>query len=163
MGTKNNPGTYDCYVNAEDDEPMFVLLGRDVHAAALVEEWANVRHVGGESPEKVRDARQCAEDMRAWCTTLGKLPKLLAKPKWALFVENSGSYFSVLCYTDEEMENEYIAAQQDECHPAGDEEETEFEKEARNYLRARDNWGPTRCSLTTVFEDGNIEIRRLNT
>lgn len=36
MGTKNNPGRYDCYANAEPDEPMFVLLGHDRHAATLV-------------------------------------------------------------------------------------------------------------------------------
>ena len=28
MGTKNNPGRFDCYGNAEPDEPIFVLLGR---------------------------------------------------------------------------------------------------------------------------------------
>lgn len=36
MGTKNNPGTFDCYANAAPDEPMFVLLGRDKHAPLLV-------------------------------------------------------------------------------------------------------------------------------
>ena len=36
MGTKNNPGVFDCYANAEPDEPMFVLLGRDKDAATLV-------------------------------------------------------------------------------------------------------------------------------
>ena len=39
MGTKNNPGTFDCYANAEGDEPMFVLLGRDKHAPTLVWLW----------------------------------------------------------------------------------------------------------------------------
>ena len=29
MATKNNPGKFDCYTNAEPDEPMFILLGRD--------------------------------------------------------------------------------------------------------------------------------------
>ncbi|HAW11807.1 MAG TPA: aspartate decarboxylase, partial [Chloroflexi bacterium] len=29
MGTKNNPGKFDCYDDAHPDEPMFVLLGRD--------------------------------------------------------------------------------------------------------------------------------------
>lgn len=40
MGTKNNPGAYDCYANAEPDEAMFVLLGRDKHAGLLVTLWA---------------------------------------------------------------------------------------------------------------------------
>ena len=40
MGTKNNPAPYDCYANAEPDEPMFVLLARDVDAPATVRIWA---------------------------------------------------------------------------------------------------------------------------
>ena len=43
MGTKNNPGAFDCYANAEPDEPMFVLLGRDPLAPFLVSIWAKVR------------------------------------------------------------------------------------------------------------------------
>jgi hypothetical protein len=43
MGTKLNPGTYDCYANAEPDEPMFVLLGRDPLAPFLVSIWSKVR------------------------------------------------------------------------------------------------------------------------
>ena len=43
MGTKNNPGSYDCYVNAEPDEPMFVLLARDQLAGFLVSIWSKVR------------------------------------------------------------------------------------------------------------------------
>ena len=43
MGTKNNPGKFDCYANAEPDEPMFVLLGRDRLAGHLVSIWSKVR------------------------------------------------------------------------------------------------------------------------
>ena len=43
MGTKNNPGKFDCYENAEPDEPMFVLLGRDPLAAHLVSLWSKIR------------------------------------------------------------------------------------------------------------------------
>ncbi len=43
MGTKNNPGKFDCYANAELDEPMFVLLGRDRLASHLVSIWSKVR------------------------------------------------------------------------------------------------------------------------
>jgi hypothetical protein len=43
MGTKNNPGEFDCYRNAEPDEPMFVLLARDALAPFLVSIWAKVR------------------------------------------------------------------------------------------------------------------------
>lgn len=43
MGTKNNPGEFDCYDNAKPDEPMFILLGRDALAPYLVEIWAAIR------------------------------------------------------------------------------------------------------------------------
>jgi hypothetical protein len=43
MGTKNIPGTFDCYANAEPDEPMFVLLGRDPLAPFLMSMWSKVR------------------------------------------------------------------------------------------------------------------------
>jgi hypothetical protein len=69
MGTKNSPGTFDCYVNAEPDEPMFVLLARDEHAPELVLEWAGRREALGESPEKVAEARACADAMSRWWGT----------------------------------------------------------------------------------------------
>ena len=70
MGTKNNPGQFDCYTNAEPDEPMFVLLGRDPLAPLLVEIWADVRAVllAGEG-EKVAEARRCVTAMRGWPVT----------------------------------------------------------------------------------------------
>lgn len=89
MGTKNNPGAYDCYANAEPDEPMFVLLARDETAEFFVKAWVAIRcgdvftaktmmenasflreWVGGEPKEitdqKMVEAEQCAEAMRAW-------------------------------------------------------------------------------------------------
>lgn len=63
MGTKTNPGAFDCYANAAPDEPMFVLLGRDKHAAVLVNLWAYMRHADGETPEKVTEAVMCADAM----------------------------------------------------------------------------------------------------
>lgn len=60
MGTKNNPGKFDCYANAEPDEPMFILLGRDKHASRLVWEWAELREADGEDPTKVAEARECS-------------------------------------------------------------------------------------------------------
>ena len=63
MGTKNNPGAFDCYANAEPDEPMFVLLGRDRHAPALVWLWSVMRELDEEDPTKVLEARQCVSDM----------------------------------------------------------------------------------------------------
>ena len=66
MGTKNNPGPFDCYAAADPDEPIFVLLGRDKHAPALVWLWANLRELGDEDPEKVTEARQCVDQMIVW-------------------------------------------------------------------------------------------------
>ncbi len=66
MGTKNDPGNYDCYANAHPDEPMFVLLGRDDRSPALVETWADVSELRGGDPAKVAEARACAAAMRRW-------------------------------------------------------------------------------------------------
>lgn len=75
MGTKLNPGKFDCYDAALPDEPMFVLLARDEDAAALVEEWCNrkMRRItlGGtkDTPRrraKIDEAWTCAREMRLW-------------------------------------------------------------------------------------------------
>jgi hypothetical protein len=66
MGTKNNPGKYDCYEAAGPDEPMFILLARDPLAPILVDLWASLRaHTAG-NPSKVAEARACAASMRDW-------------------------------------------------------------------------------------------------
>jgi RyR domain len=74
MGTKNNPGNFDCYTSAESDEPMFVLLGRDPMAGWLVRRWAEWRQLRGEDEAKVLEARQCATALDAWAQALGKTP-----------------------------------------------------------------------------------------
>lgn len=66
MGTKNNPGAFDCYANAEPDEPMFILLGRDKHAPTLIWLWAVLRELDGEDPAKVKEARDCVGAMLSW-------------------------------------------------------------------------------------------------
>lgn len=82
MGSKNNPGEFDCYAAADPDEPMFVLLGRDPVAAEVVAYWAALReqlaHDRGDDPElaKAREAVACAEQMRAWASSLGKNDRL---------------------------------------------------------------------------------------
>lgn len=43
MGTKNNPGKFDCYEKALPDEPVFVVLARDPEFARLVRNWAESR------------------------------------------------------------------------------------------------------------------------
>lgn len=43
MGSKNNPGKFDCYKSLKPDEPHFVIKGKDVIGAELTELWAYVR------------------------------------------------------------------------------------------------------------------------
>lgn len=66
MGSKEQPGKFDCYANAEPDEPMFVLLARDRHAPSLVRIWAQLREVEDEDPEKIQEALDCANNMQEW-------------------------------------------------------------------------------------------------
>ena len=72
MGTKNNPGEYDCYENAEPDEPMFVLLARDSIAAEVVRIWANTYSLlcgidpTLEQNAKINEAYTCAAAMDKW-------------------------------------------------------------------------------------------------
>ena len=66
MGTKNDPGAFDYYANAEADEPMFVLLGRDKHAPTIVWLWATLRELDGEDQAKVKEARECCIGMMEW-------------------------------------------------------------------------------------------------
>lgn len=70
MSTKNNPGKWDCWANADPDEPLFVLLGRDQDAPTLVECWADRREARGEDPAKVAEARACAMAMHLWHESL---------------------------------------------------------------------------------------------
>lgn len=74
MGTKANPGKFDCYANAAPDEPMFILLGRDKYAPTLVSLWAALRLIDGEDPAVVAEAMQCAEAMATHSRSLGKEP-----------------------------------------------------------------------------------------
>lgn len=70
MGTKLVPGTFDCYANAEPDEPMFVLLARDPMAPAIVRRWAAHRELDPNTPrEQVEEALACAEAMERWYAT----------------------------------------------------------------------------------------------
>jgi len=78
MSTKNDPGPFDCYANAKPDEPMFVLLGRDRHAAVLVHLWAAMRRLecNGDLQEQsaIVEAEKCANDLALYCMDLGKEP-----------------------------------------------------------------------------------------
>lgn len=84
MATKNNPGAFDCYEKAAPDEPLFVLLARDVTAPQLVEDWARRREeliglgIKPDTPEEraqIQEARDCAAAMRAWHSAPRAKPK----------------------------------------------------------------------------------------
>ena len=47
MGTKADPGRFDCYAAAAPDEPLFVLLPRDPLAPFLVSIWSSLRYGDG--------------------------------------------------------------------------------------------------------------------
>jgi hypothetical protein len=81
MGTKLNPGKFDCYTRAEPDEPMFVLLGRDPVASRIVRQWmverqahdaAIGRPAGPDSLAKFREAAACADAMDIWRTAAAR-------------------------------------------------------------------------------------------
>jgi hypothetical protein len=79
MGTKNNPGKFDCYKNAYPNEPMFILLGRDVCAGDLVRKWADDRERAINNGEKpvtdlpmVWEARECARSMDRYALDRGR-------------------------------------------------------------------------------------------
>jgi hypothetical protein len=88
MGTKTEPGDYDCYAKLEPDEPYFLLRGKDPVAPYLTMMWAasrngdwsgmldlvesmrlskdvNARVSTDENP-KLAEANSCARTMRAW-------------------------------------------------------------------------------------------------
>lgn len=67
MGTKANPSKYDCYAEAADDEPLFILRAKDPTAAILVRLWADMQgwKQGGDS-YKTLEAKECADQMDKW-------------------------------------------------------------------------------------------------
>ena len=68
MGTKRNPGKYDCYSHLHPDEPHFVIMGRDPAARATIEAWLDERKRLGQddSIEKQDEAMECLEAMENW-------------------------------------------------------------------------------------------------
>jgi hypothetical protein len=73
MGTKRNPGKFDCHSNAMPDEPLFTLLARDPDFYRLVRKWAKrrardvecgLRPVG--DLQMVEEARRIASAGQRW-------------------------------------------------------------------------------------------------
>lgn len=69
MGTKENPGEFDCHGNAESDEPVFTLVARDPSAPDTIRNWCRHRVFTGKnkiSDEQIREALECADNMEDW-------------------------------------------------------------------------------------------------
>lgn len=65
MGTKDNPGEFDCYDKALSDEPIFVLLARDPTAPLCILKWIG-HNVDTISDEKLKEAFACYNAMKTW-------------------------------------------------------------------------------------------------
>jgi hypothetical protein len=86
MGTKNNPGKYDCYAKLEPDEPYFLLRGKDPIGWLVVKVWVALRMVLAddllptEYAEKLNEAKAAAAQMKDWAALKGTLlPGTLTK------------------------------------------------------------------------------------
>ena len=71
MGTKEKPGTYDCYGALKPNEPYFLLRGRDPLSAVLVRMWCTLRRLTRQpwnerEENKVNEALRCSVDMDQW-------------------------------------------------------------------------------------------------
>ena len=75
MGTKDNPGEFDCHASASADEPIFTLRARDPQAPELVRRWAQERHQyftlhrgpwTNREQHKRQEAFDCADAMERW-------------------------------------------------------------------------------------------------
>jgi hypothetical protein len=55
-----------CLGKAADNEPVFVLRAQDKLAALLVDDWAEMAEHKGCPKEKVAEAQEIANAMRAW-------------------------------------------------------------------------------------------------
>jgi len=75
MATKleNAADENSCWHRAEDHEQVFIFLGRDRHAPALIRLWAEMREREGEDPAIVNEARECAQLMEDEAVAKGKV------------------------------------------------------------------------------------------
>lgn len=66
MGTKSNPGKFDCLAKLGPDEPFFVLRAQDKMAPFLVRQWVTRAERHAVNPEKIAEARAIATAMEQW-------------------------------------------------------------------------------------------------
>lgn len=58
-----------CFNRAKDDEPVFVILARDVTAPYVINSWINRRLATGKNKSKdkqIREARELAVEAENW-------------------------------------------------------------------------------------------------
>lgn len=62
--------------NTKDDEPVFVIVGRDIASTAAIEAWAAKALELGSTDEKVASGLAIAREMEDWRlqTNAGKVP-----------------------------------------------------------------------------------------
>ncbi len=76
IGSKLHPSRYDGYEAAEADEPIFVLLARDITAPSLVREWIARRlRSGNLSQDQADEANDIANAMETWRRVNRPLPE----------------------------------------------------------------------------------------
>lgn len=63
MGTKNNPGDFDCYNEAAPDEPIFTLRANDPMAPIIVAWWAKLRSTARELDARANRVRLSDSDL----------------------------------------------------------------------------------------------------
>lgn len=69
----SNP--HSCLNRARDDEPVFVLLGRDICAPEVIEEWVRLRVESAKNSmtdPQIKEALDLADQMRAWRERLAR-------------------------------------------------------------------------------------------
>lgn len=89
MGTKREPGKYDCMNAAEPDEPIFVLLGRDPEAAATVRQWSHLRRARKSFSLKADEALLVADAMDEYCKNRASRIAETSSPASTRQVENA--------------------------------------------------------------------------
>ena len=112
MGTKANPGEFDCYAKALPDEPIFTITARDPEFYYFVNKWAEQREnavMCGDRPfsdmRMVQEARALATYGRDWRRnnngkwrqqrrpTIEELEKILQAPDKSVFLGPDGEVF----------------------------------------------------------------------
>jgi len=76
MGTKAAPGRFDGYGKAEDDEPVFTLLGRDPVAPKLIREWVRHHQDAKTDGTQLMEALDVADQMERYLIDRNRRPQL---------------------------------------------------------------------------------------